>query len=231
MTGDQNDVTSRFLRWLPQGWFPSITGTRVYALAAGFGSILATIFGMVAYAKAQTRIATTTDGFLDLASQDYLGANLPRLLGESDTAFSARIRANIFLKANTRSAVQNALETVTGAPVRMIEPWQPNDNARYGNSFYGYNRLARPGQYANGNQRYSGLIECSLPIAGGGGRARRGYGGSFYTNGPTYASPAGSFYSQDPPSAGEDLVFNAINRLKVYGTHIFVKFLPPNQLP
>jgi len=230
-TGDQKDVIWRLQRWLPQGWFPTNVGTRIYAIVSGWASALSTVYVLIVYAKLQTRIATATDGFLDLASRDYLGKRLPRLSGEQDPAFSTRIRASIFLAANTRPAIQTALENLTGNSVRMIEPWQPNDNARYGRSFYGYNRQARPGQYANGNQRYKGLIVCSLPDSSGGGRPRRGYGNSFYTSDPALVSPAGAFYSQAPANGGQQLVFDAINRLKVYGTDVFVKFVPPTQLP
>lgn len=230
-TGDQTDIIMRLQRWLPQGWFPTTPGTRVYAIVAGLASVLASIYALIAYAALQTRIATATDGFLDIISRDYLGGNLPRLPGETDAAFAARIRANLFLAANTRTAIKTYLEAVTGNPVRMIEPWQPNDNARYGNSFYGYNRAGRPGQYSNGARRYSGLIVCSLPVAGGGGRPRRGYGGSFYAHDPSLVSPAGANYSEPLANAGQLTVFNAINRLKVFGTDIYVKFVSPNQLP
>src|SRR6185312_11672150 len=164
--GDNSDVIGRLQRWLPTRWFPSDIGTRIYATLAGFSSALSAVYAQIAYVRKQTRLGTVTDGFADLASQDFLGDRLPRLSGETDAAYVARIKANIFPTANTRSAIEAAVVAVTGNPCRLIEPWQPNDNARYGSSFYGYNRKGRPGQYANGNQRYRGLVVCTLPIAG-----------------------------------------------------------------
>lgn len=234
-TGDQADFVRRLKAVLPNGWFPPESDTTetpvLTAILSGPAWSASWLYSLIGYAKNQTRIKTATDVWLDIISQDYFGDGLPRLPGETDGAFSARIIANLLLPANTRSAILAAVESVTGNPARMIEPWQPNDNARYGSSFYGYNRAGRPGQYANGNQRYAGLVVCSLPSAGIGGMTRRGYGGIFYTSGTTYAAPAGSFYLQPNSQAGEQLVFDAINRLKPVGTSIFVKFVPADQLP
>lgn len=228
-TGDANDIIGRLQRWLPTRWFPTDVGTRIYATLAGIASPLNAVWNQIAYVRQQTRLGTVTDGFADLASFDYLADRLPRIAGETDAAYVVRIKANIFLKANTRAAVQAAVESVTGYPARVIEPWRPNDNARYGSSFYGYNRRARPGQYSNGNQRYLGLIVCSLPATGA-ALPRRGYGGVFYTSDPTLVSPAGAFYSTALASADQQMVFDAINRVLVFGTQAYVKFVPPDQV-
>lgn len=225
-TGDQNDVIARLQRWLPQGWFPNTPGTRIYAILSGFAAVLSGIYNLVAYAKLQTRVATATDGFLDLASQDYLGPNLPRLPGETDAAFSARIRANVFLAANTRTAIQNAIQNLTGAPVRMIEPWQPNDTFRWGVSFWGVDTAVNPGQWSNGNQRYQGLIVCSLPGGGIQNIPRSWWGKFFWNFGQSYATAAGAWWLNTVGLGGPNLIYAAINRLKVFGTSIFVKFVP-----
>lgn len=237
-TGDQTNILARLKTLLPPGWFPASSSGQTSptpildGILSGFSAIAAYGYSLIQYVKNQTRIATATDGWLDIISLDLFGGALPRNPGELDPAFRARIRANLFLPANTRAALQAAVQSVTGYPVRMIEPWQPNDNARYGSSFYGYNRAARPGQYANGNQRTAGLIVCSLPASsGGGGQPRRGYGGIFYTNGPTYAAPAASWYVQPNTGNAEQIVFSTINKFRALGVRVFVKFVPPAQLP
>lgn len=227
MTGDQNDVLARLQRWLPQGWFPTATGTRIYAILSGFASVLSSIYAMVAYTKLQTRIATATDGFLDLISQDYLGSNLPRLPGETDAAFSARIRANIFLAANTRTAIQNALQNVTGAPVRMIEPWQPNDTFVWGKSFWNVNTAQNPGQWSNGNARYVGMIQCSLPQNGAINLPRSWWGRFFWGFSASLAPAAGAWWLALSSGNSQSLIFAALQRLKVFGTSIYVQFVSP----
>lgn len=233
-TGDQDDTIWRLFRWLPQGWFPTIKGTRIYAVVAGLASVLSTIFGMIAYTRLQTRIASATDGFLDLASRDFLGTRLPRIPGETDPAYSARIRANIFLAANTRPAIQQALENLTGNPVRMIEPWQPNDTFVWGRSYWGVNTRVNPGQWSNGNARYAGLIVCTLPTSGI-SNVPRSFWGKWFWNAvgslfPALALGAGAWWLQTPANGGPNLVYDAINRLKVYGTSIYVKFVAPGDI-
>lgn len=114
MTGDSNDLISRLQRWLPQGWFPTRAGTRIYAILSGFASLLSTLYGWAIYLRLQTRIATATDGFLDLASADYFGSLLPRLTAETDTLFSGRIRREVVRDKLTRNAIDKLLFEMTG---------------------------------------------------------------------------------------------------------------------
>ncbi|WP_083615571.1 hypothetical protein [Paraburkholderia sp. SOS3] len=59
---------------------------------------LSSIYAQITYAALQTRIATATDGYLDLISNDFFGTSLPRLTNEPDGDFRARILANLFVK-------------------------------------------------------------------------------------------------------------------------------------
>jgi len=127
MIGDTNDVLSRFQRWLPTGWFPNTPGTRIYALASGFASLLATIYSYIAYLRLQTRLATATDGFLDLASRDFFGSILPRLTSEADATFSGRIRREIIRDRNTRGAIDSLLFEMTGNHPEIVELGRPLD--------------------------------------------------------------------------------------------------------
>lgn len=229
-TGDQLDTIGRLQRWLPTRWFPTSIGTRIYATLAGFASPFQAVFAQIAYTKLQTRLGTVTDGFADLASFDYLGNRLPRIAGESDAAYVARIKANIFLKANTRAAVLAAVESVTGYPARAIEPWQPNDTFVWGKSFWGVDTAANPGNWSDGNQRYNGLIVCSLPADGQGTGSRFGWGNFFWATGPTNAVASGSWWTTFIASTAIGLIYSAINRTKVFGTQVWVQIRPPGSI-
>ena len=94
MTGDQTDMQARLLAALPNGWFadeaPVLSG-----LLRGLGSGWAWLYSLLTYVRQQSRIATATDGWLDLIARDYGGPAWGRLTGETDTAFSARIMRNL----------------------------------------------------------------------------------------------------------------------------------------
>jgi hypothetical protein len=238
--GDQTNNLVRLKAALPGGWFKSngdesgISPTPILdAALSGFAGLAAWAYALLQYVKLQTRIATATDGWLDIVSLDFFGGSLPRLAGETDGAFRARIKANLFLPANTRAALLNAVETVTGFPARIIEPWQPNDTFVWGRSFWGVNTAAHPGQWANGNQRCQALFACALPLPGGlGGNPRFGWGNWFYGSNPALAVASGAWWTQSgAQNAGAQLVYAVINRVRPVGVSIFVKFLPPAQLP
>ena len=239
-TGDQTNNLIRLKATLPAGWFKSngdgsgVSPTPLLdAVLSGFAALGAWAYSLLQYVKMQTRIATATDGWLDIVSLDLFGGILPRLAGETDSAFRARIKANLFLPANTRAAVLEAVEAVTGFPARVIEPWQPNDTFRWGRSFWGVNNTANPGQWANGNQRCTALFVCALPLpAGFGGNPRFGWGNWFYGSNPALAVASGAWWTEsESQNAGAALVYSTINRVRPVGVSIFVKFVPAAQLP
>jgi hypothetical protein len=135
MTGDQDDIIARLHRWLPTGWFPTDAGTRINALLSGFASLLAVIYSGIVYARLQTRLATMTDGFADLASFDFFDRNLPRLSGEEDDGFTLRIRKEILRKRLTRQAIDELLFDMTGAHPRIVELERPADCGAWGHRF------------------------------------------------------------------------------------------------
>jgi hypothetical protein len=130
-TGDQQDMLGRLQALLPRGWFgdapPILT-----ALLTGFAAIFANVYAVLAYAKLQLRIATATDGWLDIISADFFGSTLPRRTGESDTAFRNRITVNLFRERATRKAVVQVLTTLTGRAPIIVEPRRPLDTGGYG---------------------------------------------------------------------------------------------------
>src|SRR3954462_14546735 len=98
-TGDASDILQRLRKTpdgMPQGWFPEAGDTIgttssptpvLDSILSGFAETLAWIYSLLAYSQQQTRLSTSTDGFLELSALDYFGpGQFPRLSGESDAS-------------------------------------------------------------------------------------------------------------------------------------------------
>jgi hypothetical protein len=138
MIGDANDFKSRLMALLPLRWFADTTPV-ASALLAGISDGWTWLYGQLGYVGLQTRIATATDSFLDLISQDYLGATLPRKFGETDASFRARIQREMFRARATRPALVAELTNLTGRAPAVFEPTRPADTGAWGHML-GYNR-------------------------------------------------------------------------------------------
>src|SRR5579859_916172 len=120
-TGDTQDIASRIFRWLPARWFPTDQRTLIQAIVNGLAAGLASIYSMIAYVALQVRIATATDGYLDLIAGDFFGNRLPRIAGELDPLYSARIRREIMRERVTREAIDRIIYDTTGNHPVIIE--------------------------------------------------------------------------------------------------------------
>lgn len=133
-TGDASDVFSRLKGALPQRWFGSTSDSMpvVDSILAGISTGLAFIYSLYIYAKAQTRIKTSSDGFLDLIAYDFFGSSIQRKANQSDASFLAVIQANLFAEKATRKGLSNILTTLTGRAPNIFEPNRPADVAIMG---------------------------------------------------------------------------------------------------
>jgi hypothetical protein len=131
MIGDANDMKSRLQALLPLRWFPDATPV-LSSVLSGLSDGWAWLHAMLGYVSQQTRIATATDSFLDLISQDFLGAALPRRFGETDSAFRARIRHELLRPRATRPALVGELTNLTGRAPIVFEPARPADTGAWG---------------------------------------------------------------------------------------------------
>jgi hypothetical protein len=114
-----SDFGARLRALIPTIWFgnnatvktgiPATNGIQL-SITEGLGSGLAFNYQQIQYARLQTRLATTTDTNLDQASLDYFAGALPRNLGESDSAYSTRIRLQIVSPLGTIPAITNAVK-------------------------------------------------------------------------------------------------------------------------
>jgi hypothetical protein len=138
MIGDQNDFVGRLKANLPQGWFPvesALSGTLspvLTSILSGPAWSLSWIYALLGYTKDQTRMATATDVWLDIISQDFFGGMLQRYNNETDSHFLLRIQQNLLAPKNTRAAMIQVLEELTGNIPIIFEPKNTGDTGGYG---------------------------------------------------------------------------------------------------
>ena len=163
MTGDQNDMQRRLLAALPNGWFadeaPILSG-----LLSGLASAWSWLYSLLAYVRLQTRITTATDGWLDLIARDYGGPSWGRQTGETDAAFSARIRRNLQALAGTRAALIAAVTNLTGRTPAVFEPAYPPDTGGFNTGSLGWNAA---GGWGNLSLPYQCFVTAFRPAGGG----------------------------------------------------------------
>jgi len=134
MIGDITDLAARLKAQIPVSWFKS--SPKFDATLQGPAWALSTIYSQITYAALQTRIATATDGFLDLIANDFFGTNLLRLTNETDGAYRTRILANLFVKGPTRANMSAVLALITGRTPDIFEPSNTNDSGGWDGAFY-----------------------------------------------------------------------------------------------
>ncbi|GEP00624.1 hypothetical protein [Methylobacterium haplocladii] len=128
--GDADDMLARLRTLLPP-WFPD-EAPILDGLLGGIAALLAFVHGLIAYAKAQTRIATATGGWLDLIAFDFFGLRFLRRAAETDDAFRPRILRELLRPRATREAIRRALVDLTGREPVLQELWNPGDCGGYG---------------------------------------------------------------------------------------------------
>jgi hypothetical protein len=163
MTGDQNDFLGRLLAALPRRWFPD-DAPILSAVLSGLGSAWADLYSTLDYVQLQTRIATATDVWLDGAAADYL-ASFPRRLNEPDAAYSLRIRKEIIRPRNTRAAIVQVLQDLTGNTPTVFRPSNVADTGAWGVAM-GYGVA---GAYGSLDLPFQAFVTIERGTAPGGG--------------------------------------------------------------
>jgi hypothetical protein len=131
MTGDQADFEARLWALLPP-WFGDAAQARVVgALVAGAASTLAWAYDLYLFAKRQTRIATSTGGWLGLSAADFF-ATFPKFTGETDANYSRRIRLEVLRDRNTRHAIDRQVFDLTQNHPEVFEAWRPGSCGGWG---------------------------------------------------------------------------------------------------
>lgn len=141
--GDNNDVVTRLKATLPR-WFSDSTPI-LDAVLSGWAATWSFIYSLYAYAKLQTRIATATDGWLDLIAGDFFGTLLQRKTYHTDLSYRAWILASIFRERATRAGLLKLALDITGRTAILIEERRPLDNGAYSQPVAFYSAAGRYG--------------------------------------------------------------------------------------
>lgn len=164
--GDNNDTFARLKAALPSRWFglTSDSVPVVDSLLAGISTALSFVYSLYVYAKAQTRILTASDGWLDLIAADFFGTSIQRAANQTDASFRARIILNMFRERATRNGLIRVLEDLTGRTPTIIELTRPADTGAYGAPNIGYG-LA--GAYGSLLMPYQCFVTAYRPLGTG----------------------------------------------------------------
>jgi hypothetical protein len=130
MTGDQQDMLARLRAVLPPRWFAD-SAPVLDGLLSGLASGWTWAYQQLQYVKAQTRLATASDIWLDMIANDFFGSHLLRRPGQSDEAFRTHIQKELFRERGTRSAIVSTLRDLTGRAPLVFEPARTADTGGY----------------------------------------------------------------------------------------------------
>lgn len=184
-TGDADDFAWRLRRVLPTGWFPDSAPT-LDTILQGMGTIWAALYNQLAFVRAQARIATSTGIWLDMAATDFLG-RFPRRLNEPDASYSLRIRREIVRPRNTRSAIIQVLQDLTGNTPTAFRPTYSADTGGIGTYSMGIGVAGRIGSLS---YPFQGFVQIQRGTASA-SNTSVSYGGPIAGIGTTNAAIGG----------------------------------------
>lgn len=124
--GDIEDFRRRLRKLIPTSWFPN-PAPILWGLLSGPAYVLQSSYALFKYARAQARMATTTDAFLEISALDFVGLRIQRRAGETDISFRGRIINETLRPRNTREAIIIAITELTGRPPQIFAPWNTGD--------------------------------------------------------------------------------------------------------
>lgn len=125
-----DDILLRARKVLPASWFPDDSPV-LDGVLMGFATVGAFLQGFIDYVKAQTRVGTASDGFLDIIAYDFFGLTVRRAAGESDDSFRRRIIMEVLRERQTKRGIGKALQDLTGSPATITEMFDPRDTGGY----------------------------------------------------------------------------------------------------
>ncbi|AOY90394.1 hypothetical protein BKK79_20040 [Cupriavidus sp. USMAA2-4] len=230
-TGDQQDIYRRLRGYLPP-WFGDEADTPILnGVLQGLANGAAYAYGLISYARLQTRIKTAVDGWLDMIAADFFGDSLLRAASQSDDSFRARIILNLFRERATRAGLIRVLQDLTGRTPVVIEPTRPADTGAYGvpTSGYGY-----AGAYGSLSMSFQAFVIAFRP-AGTGIPNVAGYGVST----AAYATPSQAecaSLSMIQGGVADADIYAAIDNVKPVGTIVWTSVVqnlpaPPAVIP
>jgi hypothetical protein len=170
MVGDTADMVGRIRAVLPARWWPLTAPGATSAtplldgLLTGLAWAWSWLYGLIAYANLQARIATATDVWLDLIALDFFGLRVQRGVSESDIQFGARIEAEVLRPRGTRAALIQALTQLTGRTPTVFEPANTTDTGGWSTGGMGYGVA---GGYGDLQLPFQAFVTAFRPAGGG----------------------------------------------------------------
>lgn len=213
-TGDASDFEGRIKGLLPSSWFNDTSPVRD-AVITGAATGFSWAYTLYSFAKKQTRILTSTGGWLDLVANDFFGNELPRN-GKTDASYLAWIQTNLFRERGTRHAISKVLFDLTGKYPDIIELQRPEDTGAYGyGAGYGIG-----GAYGSRVVHHQAFVRAyrpngtGIPNIAGYGSSPSGYGVASY----------GSYVSESSFITGitDADIYAAVASVKMEGTIVWV---------
>lgn len=214
VTGDVNDMVSRIKSLLPKTWFND-SNPILDAVINGLANALSWCYSLYSYAKLQTRILTSTGGWLDIVANDFFGSSLPRL-NRGDASYLAWIQTNLFRERGTRNAISKVLYDLTGKYPDIIELQRPADTGAYGHAL-GYGISGAYGSQVVHHQAFVRAYRppgTGIPYIAGYGSPSSGYSTASY----------GSYVSESSFITGitDADLYAAVASVKMEGTIVWV---------
>lgn len=120
------------LNLFPRGWLSEsakTTGGNAYNLALSLAQYFETIDQQNQAVHSAQRPSSALNGQLDSWVQDFLGTTLPRLSGEADNTYFARVQANLAARKGTIQGI-GVVGNAFG-PTATVEPWIVNQSGAY----------------------------------------------------------------------------------------------------
>ena len=225
MALDQTALVLRLKQLAPRGWFPETASAPIIdGVMTAFASVAQHFLTLTVYAQAQSRIATASDGFLDVLAFDFFGFAVQRLSGQSDISFRKVILLEILRERATRAGIQKSVADLTGFDVRMFEGFNTFDTGGYDTGYLGFDMLGRWGSL---DMPFQVLIATLQPI-GVGIPNVGGFDSAFVAGGYDLGAEEYGDISQVSGPVTNQKIFDCINSTRAAGITCWVAIgLPP----
>lgn len=246
-------TTDQFVKelsgYMPVNWFSPAAlkpGGNAHALLKGMGSQNLVPYEKLATVERQMLLTNATGDGVDMCARDFFGDNLPRLSGEADLAYKARIIARLFLQAGTRQGMSDGVEGAVGVPPVLVEKLQAQNTGGWASWLTGAGGATgvNSGGWLDGAAA-AGPFEFAGPGEDGGGAflgsegviSQSIYGPLAWDTGSgSYDTHLGPFQAlvtvqQPEPDSGRFLdvyqILALVDSLKPVGTIMWVRVIGP----
>lgn len=225
MPPSSSELLVRFKSLLPSRWFGDETPV-LDALIGAMTSGWEFVFQSIDYVSRQSRIGTSTDMWLDLSGQDFLGPRFARRGRETDNSFRNRLLFELNKDRCTRQAMVRCIEHVTGRVPDVFEPANPGDTGCYASASglsHGAIGYGSSGGWGSLTMPFQAFVRVRRPLPAGAGMVS-GWGTASLSFGGGLSAYTGT-PSLDRPISDADIM-REISSVAPAGSCIWVAILP-----